>query len=767
MQLKKSVRLSTGGVMLALASAVAAQTTGAEAAPGVATGTVTADDSTASTTQFGDIIVTARKRAERLQDVPIAVSAFSADDITARRIATIEDLKGITPNLVINPNTLSANGANIFIRGIGVGDFDRTFNPAVQVVIDGVTFGSSISGQLVNVVDVERIEVLRGPQGTLFGANAIGGVINITRPKPKQEFGGNAELTLGDFGRFDVKGAVTGPLIEGVLAARLSVARLEDDGQFFNRFENRQRGFQDFWTFSPSLRFTPNENVDIVVSYDYFRNRSDFGLLHNRSNQNDLLCLAILLSSTPFCDDPNRDLEVFDQDTPTRLDIKGHAASARAEFDMGDLRLTSITGWSKTNERKQLDFDGVPIPVFASIQPVNERTLSQELRLAYEPNERLNLLVGVYGSRVKYSDGANSLFVFSLLGFPPNTIEVVDKRQTTKSYGGFLSGNYALAEGLRVSLGGRLTHEKKDFIYRNGFNQSGGGFFPDAPGFNNVAAGKESWTQFSPRVGVEYTPVTDVLIYASYAQGFKSGGFNGRGNSNDTIGPYDPEKVGSYEVGFKSEFLDKRLRFNAAAFYADYKDKQEETVRTNPASGATITLVDNASSVRNYGLEIEAAAIPFEGLTISGTAAYLNAKYRSFVTGGFDVADFVKVRNAPKYQYSITGQYEKDLGGASVSGLIAYRWTDDYETHLGPRFDGGGPAPLINDRRGTVNSFGLLDASASVVFDLRETKLRLTVFGKNLTDEVFYNAFYPVANLWNMSSVNPGRTWGVQAGFSF
>jgi len=728
-----------------------------------------AQETTAQAEGIGDIIVTARKRAESLQDVPVAVSAFSGAEIEARQITDIEGLEGITPNLVITPNTLTAGGANIWIRGIGVGDIDRSFSPAVQVVIDDVRYGSGLSGQLVNVVDVERIEVLRGPQGTLFGANAIGGVINITRPKPQEEFGGRLQVTVGSWGQVDVKGSITGPIIADKLQARISVASLNSDGMYKNAFNGERRGFQDFLSISPSLRFTPTDDIEVVLNYDYTRNKSDWGLLHNRSNQNDLLCLAILLSVTPQCDDPNRDLTVFNQDTETFLDIEGHGASLRANFTTGDMTISSITGWSLVVEDKQTDFDGVPTRVFASIQPVREEIYSQELRVDWKPDDKLDLLFGLYGSVTNYTDGANSLFVFSLLGFPPNTIEVVDRRQETTNFGAFLSANYRLTDRFSISAGGRYSWEEKDFTYRNGFNQSGGGFWPDAPGFTNFAAGKASWSQFTPRVGVEYKPNDDMLLYASFTQGFKSGGFNGRGNSNDTIGPYDPEKVNSYEVGLKSDWADNRVRLNIAAFYADYQNKQEEIIRTNPATGATITTVDNAASVEILGVEAEWTVIPFTGFTLSGTIAYLDAKYGAFEFRGFDVSDFVKVRNTPKWQLGFTGRYEREIGnGVGLNALASYRWSDTYTPHLGPRFDGGGPSPLINDPRATVEAFGILDASIGFTFDLGNgSEGQLTAFGKNITDEVFYNFFAPVANLWNMSGVSQRRQWGVQFGFKF
>ncbi|MFN7399518.1 MAG: TonB-dependent receptor [Sandaracinobacter sp.] len=732
-------------------------------APALAQQTASADEG------VNDIVVTARLRSENLQDVPVAVTVIGRAEIDQRQILDIEGLEAVTPNLVITPNTLTAGGANIWIRGIGVGDIDRSFSPAVQILIDDVRYGSGLSGQLVNTADVEQIEVLRGPQGTLFGANAIGGVIKITRPTPTDELTGRALVTLGSWGQTDFRGAIGGAIIPEKLQARIAVSSLNSDGMYLNEFKGVRRGFTDILAITPTVRFTPTENSEFILTYDYYRNRSDWGLLQNRSNSNDLMCLGILTGGVPLCDDPNRDLTTFNQDTETFLNIEGHALNFRFNIEAGDSVLSSITGWSSITEDKQTDFDGVPQPVFASIQPVKEEIFSQEFRFDWKPNEKLDLLFGLFGSVTNYVDGANSLFIFSILGFPPNTIEVVDRRQETTSLGAFVSATYRLTDQLSISAGGRYSWEEKDFIYRNGFNQSGGGFFPDADGFNNVARGTASWGQFTPRLGVEYKPNDDLLLYASFTQGFKSGGFNGRGNSEDTIGPYDPEKVNSYELGFKSDWADRKIRLNVAAFYADYQNKQEEIIRTNPDTGATITTVDNAAAVNIYGVEAEWTVLPFTGFTLSGTVAYLNAKYGEFISSGFDVADYVDVRNTPQWQLNFTARYDRDLTeNLGLNTLIAYRWSDTYTPHLGPRFDGGGPSPLWNDPRATVNSFGILDASIGLRFRLGNGKeAQLLAFGKNITDEVFYNFFAPVANLWNMSGVSQRRQWGVQFGYNF
>lgn len=710
-----------------------------------------------------EVIVTARKREERMQDVPVAVSVFGEAELDRRKVLTIQDLEGLVPNLLIDPISFQSNGATVYIRGLGVQDIDRTFNPAVQVVVDGVTYGSSIANQLLNVVDVERVEVLRGPQGTLFGSNAIGGVVNVTRRKPSGTFGFDVEGTIGSYDRRDVEAALDFPIVDGVLAGRVFVASLNNDGPFRNAFDGKRRGYEDKILVSPQLRFTPSDEFEALFTYDYYKDESDWGIAINRSGPNDLLCLGILFfPGDPKCFDPAQDLTTVNQNTPTYLEVETHAANLQLRYSTDRYTIESITGWSRTDEEKQTDFDSIPEDLFASIQPVKDDYFSQEFRITYDHSERLSFLGGTFAAYSEYNEGANSLYIFALLGFPPGTVEVVNRQQETLSFGTFLTANWRVSEQLTVSAGGRFSWEEKDFIYRNGYNQVGGGFWPDAPGFDNVAAGEESWTEFTPRIAVEYRLAPDAMLYFSYAEGFKSGGFNGRGNSTDTIGPYDPEIVDTFELGIKSEWLDNRVRVNAAAFHSDYKDKQEEIIRTNPDTGATITTVDNAGKAKIQGLELEWLAVLPAGFSLGGTVGYLDAEYDRFVSSAFDVANFVDMRRTPEWQYSLTGQFERQVAGVDLSGLVSYRWTDRYATHLGPRFDGGGPAPLINDPRGFVDSVGFLDASIGAEFPVNDVTLGVLLFGRNLTDEVFLAGVAPIANLWAMGGVNPGRTWGLE-----
>ena len=713
-----------------------------------------------SATRLEEVTVTARKREERLQDVPIAVTAFNAETIAREQMRDVRDIAQITPNLVINPVTLQANGAAVYIRGFGQQDIDRTYAPAVSIVLDGVVQGSSTSQQLLNVYDLAQVEVLRGPQGTLFGPNSIGGVILLERPKPSGKFGANASATFGTFGRHDFKGAVDFPLIPGVLAGRIAAASLRDDGPYINDFDNQHRGFKDFQAVTASLLYTGSK-LTVQATGDYTHDRSDWGVLHNLSNKFDLWC-----GTLGFCFDPNRSLLHVNQHGPTYLRSDSYGAILKIGYELGpNTTLTAISGYHRVHERKQTNFDGLPVPLFSSVQPVDEEQVSQEVRINAHPFKGLNLTGGLYYAYDDYDDGGNTLYIFTLFGLPPGTTEIVAKNQRTNSYGVFAQGDYQITDRLSLTAGFRFTNETKRYIYRQGFGKEGD-FFPVFNNFFNIDSGHHTWTQATPRIGLNYKITSDVLTYVSFAQGFKSGGYNGRGNSVDTIGPYNPETVDAYEIGLKGEFFDRRLRLNLAGFYNNYRNKQEAVVRRNLMTGATITPTVNAGKATIKGLEAEAEFAPGHGFTLRGSAAFLDAHYDSFNYDGSDAASFVKLLVTPKFEASITPNYRVALGPGSLDVSATYSYRSAFETELGPRYDGG-VGPLWNDPRGHVGAHGNLNASVSYEFGYDGATYKMTFFGRNLSNAIYIAAAAGAANLFTLGTPNYPRTYGLELAAKF
>ncbi len=707
----------------------------------------------------GEVTVTARKREERLQDVPEAVTAISAETIDKLQIRDVRGFADITPNLVINPVTLQANGAAVYIRGFGVQDIDRTYAPAVSIVLDGVVQGSSTSQQLLNAFNLDQVEVLRGPQGTLFGPNSIGGVILLNRPKPKMQFGGDISGTFGTFGQHDFKGSINIPIIPGKLAGRIAAASLQDDGPYINDFDGKRRGFKDFQAVSGSLLYTDGP-LTAQVTADWTHDRSDWGVLQNLSNKYDLWC------TLGHCFDPNRDLLHVDQHGPTYLRSDTWGLIVNINYQLAEnTSLTAITGYHRVHERKETNFDGLPVPLFSSIQPVDEEQVSQEVRLNTKLFNKVNLTTGLYYSYDDYGDGVNTLYIFTLFGLPPGTTEVVAKHQRTNGYGLFAQADYSITDKLSLTAGVRFTAEEKQYIYRQGFGKEGD-FYPAFQNFFNIDSGKHTWYQGTPRVGLNYKVTPNILTYFSFAEGFKSGGFNGRGNSQDTIGPYDPETVDTYEIGFKGDLLSRRVRLNLAAFWNDYRNKQEAVVRRNEMTGATITPTVNAGAATIRGVEAEIDIVPVDRLTIRTTAAYLDAHYDSFNYSGADASRFVKLLVTPKWDLSVTPDYRFPVMGGVVDASFTYAYRSSFETELGPRYDGGA-GPLWNDPRGHVAPHGNLSASLSYAFSWGKYEYKITGFGRNLTNDIYIAVAGPAANLFTLGTPSQPRTYGVELSAKF
>ena len=731
----------------------------AMSSPPAAAQTSTGADKRSREVTVQEVTVTARKREERLQDVPEAITAISGATIDQQQMRDVRDFATLTPNLVINPVAAQANAAAIYIRGFGQQDIDRTYAPAVSVILDGVVQGNSTAEQLLNVFNLSDVEVLRGPQGTLFGPNSIGGVIILNRPKPSGVFGGDVSATFGNYGQKDWKGSLDFPITQD-LAGRIAVGRLEDDGPYYNLFDGRRRGFKNYFAVSTSVLYK-KDRLSIQGTFDWSRDKSDWGVLQNLSNQFDLWC-----GTLGYCYNPNQNLLVVDQHGPNYLHNDTYAGTFTVNYALApNATLTSISGYRRIYERKGTDFDALPVNLFSSVQPVDEEQVTQEVRLNIRPLPRLNVTSGLYYNYDDYSDGVNTLYIFSLFGLPPGATEVVNKHQRTNTYGVFSQADYQITRRLSVTAGLRFTAEEKQFIYRDGFGAAGD-FYPQFNDFSIIASGKHTWTQLTPRLGLNYKINPDILVYASWAEGFKSGGFNGRGNSQDTIGPYNPENVDTFEVGFKGDFLDHRIQTNIAAFYNDYRNKQESVVERNELTGATITPTVNAGSATIQGVEFETLLVPARGVRIRADADYLDAHYDHFVYDGVDVARMVKLLVTPRWKYSITPEYIFQAAGGTVDASLTYSYTSSFETELGPRYDGG-PGPLWNDPRGHIAPPGNLDVSLSYAFDYQSRRYKIAGFGRNVTNNVYIASAAPGANLFNFGTPSRPRTYGVELSAKF
>lgn len=692
------------------------------------------------------IVVTARRREESLLDVPIAVSTFSEELLTQRGAIDITDLGQITPNTTLEASRGTNSTLTAFIRGVGQQDPVSGFEQGVGIYLDDVYLNRP-QAAVLDIYEVERIEILRGPQGTLYGRNTIGGAVKyVTKPLP-QDF----SLKLkGKFGTDDLaEGVVTvsGPLGEQVRVGG-SVARLSRGGFGDNLTLGIENYNKDVWAGRASLEIGGyGEPILIRISGDYTKDES------NPRGGHRLIPGAA--SGAPVLND------VFDTrgalNDPIQ-DVEAYGVAMNITADLTDtLTLRSISAWRKDDSASPIDFDALPAVDLDVPAIYNNEQVSQEVQLLYGDGP-LNALLGFY-----YLDASADTFfdvrLFNTFaGFTAFTQANVD----TETYAIFGDVTYDFSEQISLSLGGRYTWDEREAdILRQNFLGGGSPVFGGAGipfgGPSTDFQGSRKFKKFTPRASLSFKPTPDHNIYASYSQGFKGGGFDPRGvgvnapdaNGNGMLDDQDiatflsfrPEQVDSYEVGYKGSLLGGDLNVALAGFYADYTDVQiPGSVACNVGGIATFCgVVSNAGKAEFWGLELEMNARLAEdfaasgdSLTFNGALGYINAEYKQFITniGGVptDVAEFREVQNTPEWTASGTLAYSAPLGDGDIylGTTLSYRSSTNQFEIPNPFIDQGG--------------FALWDAS--IVYTAPEGRWSLGLHGKNLTDKEYITSGY-------------------------
>ena len=726
-----------------------------------------------------EVLVTARKMVESMQDVSVAVTAFSGEQIDNLVMRDIREVEGLVPNLVIDTlGNVAPSAASIYIRGVGTQEVERSFDPAVGVVIDGVPL-SFANGSLANTFDFQSLEVLRGPQGTLFGRNTTGGVINITRTRPTGELGFRYEATAGTDDLLDFKGVLNIPMGD-MFAGKLGFATQQDGSDRKNIITGDDVGNPDSQEFNATLLFTPNDDLDVLFTYVRFEDEGDGVPLSNRASLNtdnpvnpepEIVCVV------GFCGDFD-DITEFQQDFYSRdIDFEWDSYTLNLDYDTGYGILTAILGYQETDEFVPTDFDATPINTFHTLRDQDSEQTTAELRFATDDqlSDNWNFVAGLFYVEDEYHlDQKTS--ITAALG--PDLALFQDpladhEREAWAVFGEF---HYNLTEKLMLILGGRYTEEDKDYTGSIAF---GGGAANGLPGYIpgsevddffiygqpiwvpiDAASGDESWDEFTPKVGLDYRVNDDILTYIVYSEGFRSGGFNGRNQNLANIGPFDPEYVNNWEVGIKSDLLDQTLRFNAAAFYNEYDDKQEEIIEPDGFGGSN-TVVRNASSADLWGVEAEMNWLATDNLLINANVGYLDASYDDFVadlTGDGIVTDNsdLELRRTPEWTGGVNGTYTIEVGPGDLSFYASYRYTDEYWVEV------------RNDPRGLLEDRGVVDATIAYEWEWDSGRtVRIALWGRDMTDEVDYSSAVIVPTTLAFSGVSGGEQYGLRISGNF
>ncbi len=769
-----------------------------------------------------EVVVTAQFREEKLQTTPIAITAFTAENLEKRGVNTVTDLDAYVPNTVIQPlgagwgSTMAA-----FIRGVGLGDNILSFEPGVPIYVDDVYFGRP-QGAIFDLLDLERVEVLRGPQGTLFGKNAIGGTIRLISKRPQGDGSGYVNVEIGSFNRINARASADFAIVPDRVFARFSFSSKKADGYFkvldyecvngpgtlgnggpgvdtpFAHYsgivlssqvppggscvadtlqdENVQSGRAAF-------RFLMGDKVELNLIGDMTVQRQKgpgdkYTVMDGNGGGGLNAGWNFVFVAPMFGNDPNGNPVAWDQrfvtpslytnysrfgdpltlTTPTgevigprtipNINNLNHwGVSATLEIKLTDtMLLKSITGYRRFDNQFGRDSDGSPIPVDMTYDDSGHRQFTEELQLTGTAG-KVDWAAGAF-----YYDAHDSNVGFGVLY--PTFIYMQDQndQQDTTNWAVFTQGNFHATEKLSIIAGARYTDDKKDAtIYRAAFD--GSGTIPIDNQFVPTSTTNTDWTL---SFNYQFTP--DFMSYLKYATGFKGGGFSPRPSNELQTVPFKPEYLDTLELGAKSEMLDHRLRLNGAIFYSKYLDQQSFAQQLD-SSGANWFREMNAGKAHIWGVEAELLAQPVDALRIEASLGYIN--YNLYDNEGNVLLLEGDNCNGERCYPTRTPEWNGALG-------IQYTFNMDGGT-LTPRIDSQYQSKIYfnTNNTGLQDAYALVDAR--LTWESADRDWEIAAYGRNLTDEGYFNGKLSLIGFFGREQGNPGtpRTWGLSFKKSF
>jgi len=785
-------------------------------------------------TALEEVVVTAQRREGNLQDTPIAISAFTNEKLEVLGVTNVSEIAAYAPNTTIQNTPNTNSGMAVFIRGIGTSETALLTDPKIGIYIDDIYMSKTMGG-VFDIVDIERIEVLRGPQGTLFGRNTTGGAISVVTAKPTGEFGIKANASVGNFDTHRTGFSVDLPAVANV-AAKLSWMAKETDGWATNEYRgeplppadkvSKNLGYEDSEAFRMALRWNATDNLSVDYSYDLTNNKGSsdpFQIVHVKDS------LYNGFSTTPFpfeylggelyqqmadvVGNPNKRQERFrlDSQTDEWLDVEGHALTV--EWQLDEVTLKYIFGHRETAfGYKSADYGGaftardafygggavVGVPEFAAGVDSDIEMTTHELQVFGAGfSDRLNYTLGAFFYDEEVSQSQPQTFTLPILfvaggspdlqaayealgfcdggvctgsqrlplpfgapGADPNLNGVSDFNygQQMDSWAVYGQASYDLTDALTATFGVRYTEEERDvFVFNEDFGHVTQADAVDAD---------EEWDNTSAMFNLTYRFTDDISVYGKFTQGFNGGGYNARAGSPDGfVQPTDEETVNSYELGLKSELLDRRVRLNVALFINDYTDIQ--ITQFEAGTGGASSVIVNAGEGTYQGIEIDLVAIPVEGLTLDLNYGYLDAEFDSYdgvnpVTNQIeDLSDITTVPYAPENTAALGVQYDFPMTGfGEVSARVDFTYKDEVVFHpFQNQYSSADDRTLVNARL-SLNSIPLSSGG--------EHRLDVSLWGKNLTDEEYREFGIDFGSLgWAGALYGDPRTYGIDFRYQF
>jgi len=781
----RTSKLYAGGATLALALATVAPAFAAEASDAAAADAAAED--------AGEpIVVTARRRAENSQDVPIAISVVDGAALDRSGNFTLNQVQQLVPSLQVT--SFNPRNTNVNIRGLGANSSLAVdgLEYGVGFYVDGVYFGRPGQSQF-DLVDIQQIEVLRGPQGTLFGKNTTAGALNITTKAPSFDPDLTAEATLGDYGYHQVRASGSVPIIADKVAVRLSLADTHRDGFLRNSYDGSKAQDYDNFTARGQLLIQPSETVKIRLIGDYSKQKQKSqlplidGYFTNYANGQTIANNIVDRAARFSYPLPTRNAfsRVGAADAPYQANMESYGVSGQVDWDLGGTSLTSITAYRWWDWYPANDGDSTALSINTLAQQQNfQRQFSQELRLASDGHNTIDYQVGLfyYWQVVRGYGRTGYGRDFARWNLPGNTpaaaLGTIDRALSglevnsysdprTKSYAAFGQADWHLSDALTLTGGLRYTHEDKTGSYSRFLA-------PDSGGNRNLLTGAQQ-AQFqvsdlsfaatdksdavSGLLTLSYKVTPEALLYGTYSRGSKSGGLNitAGGVGNPVVAP---EKVNAFEIGLKSQWLNDSLTFNAAAFLTDIKDYQGNVSQQVPGTTTTVQYIDSIPKGRSKGIEVDLAYTPVRWLSLTASAAYTDAK-------------FVRYANAPQRpELAIPGTPQvQDLSGTALPGVSKFAYTlgadasqpvgQDVEAYVHADFlhRSSFNSTATDSIYGEVPAYGLLNARLGLRFG--EGTYDVAFWVRNLTDKNYYVQRSPGTFGLITAIVGDPRTWGA------
>ena len=724
-----------------------------------------AQDSSAQGEGLQDIVVTARKKSERLQDVPVAVSVATGQDLINRSVQSFRDLQAQTPSLKMVQASNSPSSLFLAIRGQTNADIRLNADLAVGFYVDGVYSPRAIGIEGSDLDDIDRVEILKGPQGTLFGRNTTGGAITIYTKAPVDHWEGGARLGIANFGVMKGSAYLNAPLGD-TLAARIAVSTSQRDGYGNDRVSGESYGNRDVSNGRLALAWRPNDALTVTLRGNYGRAISSAQAWKPVSMIAGSTANRAVAAETGLSQTAARDLYLSysggDRNTGVRDNPFGErvtygGVSGTIDWDLGGVTLKSITAWQKFHRFTKSDLDGSPFALFQYTGIVTEdRQFSQELQLSGSLFDgKVSWITGGYYSDEKGFEDGSQITTRAISATWPSITYGATRNRT---WGVFAQGDWEIVDSLSFTGGVRYTEDKRELTSRNRTRTTCTALGVPLAGVGNCeyVVPSVNYDAISYTAGLDYKVRQGLLLYVKTSRGYRSGGLPLTGGSTVspaaaalTYTPFRPESVTDYEAGLKADWFGQRLRTNIALFHSNYKDVQRSVSQFFPGIG-NLALTQNAANGKIDGVETEITAVPVRELELRATGAWTKARFKDYVVNGVDLSSTPFVFT-PKWSYSLSGAYTAPLDFGSLRAQIDYTWDSRMAT---------------SGRNGFRRSLGLL--SARLALNVEEAGLNVAVFGRNLTNER-YNAYAIDQSSLGIVVAMEGepRTYGLELSKSF